>query len=105
MKYRPGIMELLDSLETELDLLNERKYADENIGKIKALSLALEERLDELYRRMKRKNKKYENPEIFESRTETCVCGKPWIYENAGLCQVFGRCRDEYCFINIKSEA
>ncbi|HEB35209.1 MAG TPA: hypothetical protein ENI18_05145 [Candidatus Aminicenantes bacterium] len=104
MKNRLSIGELFEVLETEIDLLTDKTDGDENIGKIKAVSLMLEERVDELYRQTKCKKKKQEKPEIMESGTETCVCGQPWVYEDTAICQVIGRCRDEYCFVNVKRQ-
>jgi len=85
--------------------MKERNNGGENIGKIKALSLMLEERVDALYRQLKWKRKPQEKQEILESGNETCVCGQSWVYEEAGLCATIGRCRDEYCFVNVKREA
>lgn len=65
----------------------------------------LEDRVNALYRQIKWKSNKQEQPETLESETETCMCGQPWIYEDAGFCTTIGRCRDEYCFMNVKSEA
>jgi len=67
--------------------------------------MMVEERVNELYRKLKWKNNKQEKPEIMESRTETCMCGQPWVYEDAGLCTAIGRCKDEYCFMNVKRQA
>lgn len=105
MKNKPGIEELLEVLQTEIHLLAERSDGDENIGNIKALSLLLEDRVNSLYRQAKWRKKTQEKLEIMESRTETCMCGQPWVYEEAGLCTTIGRCRDEYCFMNVKRQA
>lgn len=105
MNKRPSIEELFEVLETEIHLITEKTNGNENIGKIKAISLMLEDRVDALYRQLKWKNKTQERPEIVESRTETCMCGQPWVYEEGGLCATFGRCRDEYCLMNVKRQA
>ena len=105
MKNMPSIGELFDILETEIHILAEKTDSNENIGNIKAVSLLLEERVDVLYRQLKWKNKPQEKPEITESRTESCMCGQPWVYEDAGLCTAIGRCKDEYCFVNSKRQA
>lgn len=105
MNNSPSIRELFDVLEMEIQFLADKTDGNENIGKIKALSLLLEDRVDALYKELKWKNKAQEKPETLKSRTETCMCSQPWVYENAGLCATFGRCRDEYCFMNVKREA
>lgn len=48
MKNRPSIGELFEVLETEIHLMIEKTNGNENIGKIKAVSLMLEERVDVL---------------------------------------------------------
>lgn len=75
MKNKPSIGELLEALEIEIGLMKEGNNGNENIGKIKALSLMLEERVDALYRQLKWKRKPQEKSEILESGNETCVCG------------------------------
>lgn len=105
MKNRPSIGELFKVLETEIHLLTEKADGDENIGNIKALSLLLEDRVNELYRQTTWRKKTKEKPEIMESKTETCMCGQPWVYEDTFFGRSFGRCWDEYCFMNVKRKA
>lgn len=105
MKNKPGIEELLEVLHTEIHLLAERTEDNENIGNIKALSLLLEERIDSLYRQVKWRRKTQEKPETLESKNETCTCGQPWGYEDTYFGRAFGRCKDEYCFMNAKRRA
>jgi len=105
MKNRFSIGELFEVLETEIHLLMEKANGDENIGKIKAISLMLEDRFDALYRQIKWKNKIQEKPEILKSRTEICMCGQPWVYEDSFFGRAFGRCGNEYCFMNVKRGA
>lgn len=105
MKNRPSIGELFKVLETEIHLMTEKTNSNENIGKIKAVSLMLEERVDVLYRQLKWKNKKHEKLEVVESRTESCMCGQPWVYEDTFFGRALGRCKDEYCFMNVKRQA
>jgi len=105
MKNKPSIGELFEALEVEIGLMKEGNNGNENIGKIKVLSLMLEERVNALYRQLKWKRKSQEKSEILESGNETCVCGQSWVYEEAGLCETIGLCRDEYCIVNVKREA
>ena len=91
MKYRPNLRELFDILGTEINLLAEKTDGYEHVGKIKAISLMIEDRVNELYKQMKLKNKTQEKPESLESRTETCVCGQAWVYEDTFYGRAFGR--------------
>ena len=104
MKKRLSVGELFDIMEAETTLLIEKTEGNENIKNIKAVSLLLEERVKQLSRRANSNRRIEKKPEIVESRTETCVCGQPWVYEDTFFGRVFGRCRDEYCFINAKSQ-
>jgi len=83
----------------------EKTDGNEHIGKIKALSLLLEDRVKELYRQSNFKRRAVGKLEVVERRTETCMCGQPWIYEDTLFSRVFGRCSDEYCFMNVKRRA
>ncbi|NVM54530.1 MAG: hypothetical protein HWN66_12570 [Candidatus Helarchaeota archaeon] len=105
MKNRLSIGEIFDILKTEIDLLMEKIYGNENIGKIKAVSLLLEERVKKLYKQVKWKNKEQEKPEIMESKTEICMCGQPCVYEDTFFGRTLGRCSDEYCFMNVKMQS
>ena len=105
MKNRFSVVELFDILEAETTLLIEKNDSNENIKNIKAVSLLLEDRFRELYRRGNSNRRIEKKPEIVESRTETCICGQPWVYEDTYFGRVFGRCRDERCFINAKSQS
>jgi len=102
MKNRLSIGKMFDILETEIGLLIEKTDDNEHTGKIKAVSLLLEEKVKELHRRANSRRSAEEKPEIAESRTDTCMCGKPWVYEDTFVCRAFGRCSDEYCFMNVK---
>ena len=105
MKNRLSVGELFDILEAEITLLMDKNDSNEHISKIKAVSLLLDDRFRELYRRANSNRRKENKPEIVESRTETCICGLPWVYEDTFYGRVFGRCRDDYCFINAKSHS
>ena len=105
MKNRLSIGEIFDILETEINLLMEKTDGNENIGKIKAVPLILEERVKELYRRANSRRRAEEIPEIAESRTEACISGQPWVYEDTFFGRAFGRCSDHYCFMNMKRQA
>ncbi|MFB0562946.1 MAG: hypothetical protein ACETWM_17245 [Candidatus Lokiarchaeia archaeon] len=105
MKNRLSIGEIFDILKTEIDLSMEQADGNEHTGKIKAISLLLEERVKEIYRRANWRRKLQEKPEIAESRTETCMCGQQWVYEDTFFGRAFGRCSDEYCFMNVKRQA
>ena len=105
MKNRLSIGEIFDILETEIDLSMEQADGNEHTVKIKAISLALEERISELYRRANSRRKAEKKPEIVESRKETCMCGQPWVYEDTFFGRAFGRCSDEYCCMNVKRQA
>ena len=104
MKNRLNIGELFDILEAEINLLMEKTDDNEHTGKIKALSLILEDRVNELYRRATWRRKFEKKPEITESRIEICMCGQPWVYEDTFFGRAFGRCSDEYCFMNVKRD-
>ena len=67
-------------------------------------SLLLEERANELYKQIKWRNKKQEKAEILKSKTETCMCGQLWVYEDPFFARAFSRCSDEYCFMNMKRQ-
>ncbi|NVM53157.1 MAG: hypothetical protein HWN66_05600 [Candidatus Helarchaeota archaeon] len=101
MKNRLSIGEIFDVLETEINLLMEENDGGEHTGKIKSISLLLEDRVKELYG-LANWRKAQEKPEISESRKETCMCGQPWVYEDSFFGRVFGRCEEEYCFMNVK---
>jgi len=83
----------------------EKTDGNENIGKIKALSLMLEDRIKELYGRANYRRMAEDKPEIAESRIETCICGQPWAYDDAFFGRAFSRCSDKYCFMNMKRQA
>ncbi|MFB0562937.1 MAG: hypothetical protein ACETWM_17200 [Candidatus Lokiarchaeia archaeon] len=83
----------------------EKTEDNEHTGKIKAVSLLLEERVKELYRRANFRRSAEEKSEILESKTKTCMCGQPWVYEDTFFGRIFGKCSDEYCFMNVKRQA
>jgi len=83
----------------------EQTSGNEHTEKIKALSSILEEKVKELYRQANSRRRAEEKPEIVESRIETCMCGQPWVYEGTFFGRAFGRCSDEYCFMNVKRQA
>ena len=105
MKNRLRFGEIFDILETEINLLMKETKGNEHSGKIKALSLILEDRVKELYRWANSRRKAEKKQEIAESKTATCMCGQQWIYENSFFGREFGRCLDEYCFMDMKRQA
>ena len=105
MKNRLSVGELFNILEAEITLLMDKNEGNESMRKLKAVSLLLEERFRELYRWANSNRRREKKPEIAESRTETCMCGQPWVYEDTYFGRVFGRCKDEYCFINAKTQS
>ena len=79
MKNSLIIGEIFDILDTEINLLMDKTSENEHTGKIKSISLLLEEKIKELYRQANSRSEFEKKPEIAESRKETCICGQPWI--------------------------
>lgn len=102
MRNKPRIPDIFDALEIEVRLLAEKTKEDEHSARIRGLSLLLEDRVDSLYRQLKFERWKNIKPVAVESKTEKCICGLPWVYEDTVFGRVFGRCKDENCFINAK---